>query len=343
MSDGLSKSHLPWRLRVGRRVAVRHRIPRPDDTAPALTDVTGQLIAVDDSTLSIRSDRLGEVVVPLDLVVAAKEIPDRQARPGSPHRTARIDVLERLMIDGMPPLHRGHIGEWVLRSSEGYTGRANSVLAVGDPGCSLEQAIDEAGEWYAGMQQPTLFQICGPLGFDVEAHPVAGVLLRRGADVYQRTYVLTAAVAEVAMAERAQRTVMNADSAPNNKWWAAASSRSLANRPIVERIHASVDDGSYLRLDRVARVVGCFLDLQAVASVRLAYSPGWVGVFDLHVLEEFRRAGYARTLMGHAARQAQARGVRSVYLQVSADNAGAISLYESLGFTTHHEYWYARL
>ena len=29
-----------------------------------------------------------------------------------------------------------------------------------------------------------------------------------------------------------------------------------------------------------------------------------------------------------------------MYLQVAADNAPAIALYESLGFTTHHRYVY---
>jgi len=45
-----------------------------------------------------------------------------------------------------------------------------------------------------------------------------------------------------------------------------------------------------------------------------------------------RRAGLGRTLMNALIAEARGRGAREVFLEVRADNPGAQSLYESLGF-----------
>ena len=52
--------------------------------------------------------------------------------------------------------------------------------------------------------------------------------------------------------------------------------------------------------------------------------------FDLFVLEEYRRMGYGRKLLVKALEMNQPNGMM---LLVDVDNAPAISLYESMGFT----------
>ena len=44
------------------------------------------------------------------------------------------------MVDGWPPLERGELGGWMLRAAGGFTGRANSVLPLGDPPFNPEMA-----------------------------------------------------------------------------------------------------------------------------------------------------------------------------------------------------------
>ena len=53
-----------------------------------------------------------------------------------------------------------------------------------------------------------------------------------------------------------------------------------------------------------------------------------------------RRQGLARQLLRACADEALRADASSMYQQVAADNAPAIALYESLGFTTHHRYVY---
>lgn len=60
---------------------------------------------------------------------------------------------------------------------------------------------------------------------------------------------------------------------------------------------------------------------------------GEVEVLTLAVAPEMRRQGIARALMQGFAEQAIATGAETAFLEVAADNAAAIELYLSLGYT----------
>lgn len=60
---------------------------------------------------------------------------------------------------------------------------------------------------------------------------------------------------------------------------------------------------------------------------------GEAELLTLAVAPEARRRGLARTLVARFLYQAQLRGADRAFLEVAADNAPALSLYESAGFT----------
>ncbi len=297
---------------------LRHRLDPTDPSGAAFTDVTGELTAADSQVATVRTND-GDVRVPWDAVVAGKELPPRPGRPGRPHVTISIDDLQRTMIDGLPGLLQLPIGDWVLRTAEGFTGRANSALVVGDPGRTVSDGVDRVVEAYEDLGQPALFQIPGPAGFDPTGHPVVAEVLGRGGRVFQRTAVMTAAVREVALTPPTPNTGVSIGPVADDAWWEAANPRTQERRDLVERLLAKVEYGQFLTVIR--RGGG------PVAAGRIAYSPGWVGVFDLHTIPEHRGHGFGRALVGEAARDAEDRGIRSSYLQVSADNEAAIGLY----------------
>lgn len=70
--------------------------------------------------------------------------------------------------------------------------------------------------------------------------------------------------------------------------------------------------------------------LLAMAGQRMLM-PGMAEVSGVATWEDCRGRGYARALIGHVMRAMAARGERP-FLHSYADNAGAIALYESLGF-----------
>lgn len=75
--------------------------------------------------------------------------------------------------------------------------------------------------------------------------------------------------------------------------------------------------------------------LLAMAGQRILV-PGMAEVSGVSTWQDCRGRGYARTLIGHVMREMVTRGEQP-FLHSYADNAGAIALYESLGFRTRRE------
>lgn len=71
--------HASWRTwSVGLRVVVRRRLP-PGEPQP-FTDVLGDLVAVDDAGVTVRTRRAGDVRVPGDEIALGKVVPPAPER-----------------------------------------------------------------------------------------------------------------------------------------------------------------------------------------------------------------------------------------------------------------------
>lgn len=83
-------------------------------------------------------------------------------------------------------------------------------------------------------------------------------------------------------------------------------------------------------------------DGRTTAIGRLAVDGRWAGFSAVEVAPDARRQGLATLVMTALAERALAEGASAAYLQVEADNTGALGFYDRLGFTDHHGYHYRR-
>jgi hypothetical protein len=60
----------------------------------------------------------------------------------------KIQALERDAARHWQAPDTEPLGEWLLRAADGFTGRANSALPLGDPGRPLPEAVTAVAEWY---------------------------------------------------------------------------------------------------------------------------------------------------------------------------------------------------
>lgn len=322
-------------LTVGSRVVVRYRLA--EGAEAGATDFLGELVARNEDFLVIDTKTERVKLIRAD-VIAAKDVPPPASRPGRAHQRISADDLEKLMAKGWPALDRGGLGDWVLRASEGFTGRANSALVVGDPSLPLDKAIDFVEKWYSDRGRPTVFQVHGERGFVVEALPVAAALLDRGyavgggRDDWQRVVIMTGLSAAVPPLTEASAPVV-ADAELKMDWLQAYAEQ----RSIVPGATEAVLTGSDGQL---------FLSVndpdsnRIVAVARMAIHPGWAGIFGLWVHPDHRRKGLATTLVSAVAMVARENNMPAIYLQVSADNTDGVAFWEGLGFGVHHEYTY---
>ena len=321
-------------LTVGGRVVVRYRLEGAEASA---TDFLGELVARNDDFLIVdtRSERVK--LIRAD-VIAAKDVPPPASRPGRAHERVSADDLERLMARGWQALDRGGLGDWVLRASEGFTGRANSALVVGDPSLPLDKAINFVERWYAERGLPAMFQVHGQPGFEVSSDPTGAALLDRGYTAgggraqWERVLVMTGPSAAVPPLTE-ESTPVTADAELQLEWLMAYGEQ----RSIVPGATEAVLTGSEGQLFLSVRDPGSG---RITALARMAIHPGWAGVFGLWVHPDHRREGLGSTLVSAVAMVARENNMPAIYLQVSADNAEAVAFWEGLGFTVHHEYTY---
>ena len=109
-----------------------------------------------------------------------------------------IAELEAVAARGWRAPDEARLGGWLLRAADGFTGRANSALAVGDPGLPLADALTRVCDWYAARGLPPMVAVPHPLGRPGDSH-VDRYLGQRGWGVRSGpAVVMTAATADVA-------------------------------------------------------------------------------------------------------------------------------------------------
>ncbi|MEW1587508.1 GNAT family N-acetyltransferase [Micromonospora vinacea] len=320
---------------VGHRIVVR-RIVGIREGRPLFSDALGELVELSETHLTLATAQ-GQLRVPVAQVHRAKRVPPTR-RPTA----AAVVALERAADEAWPAPTRGRLGDWLLRSAEGWTGRANSALPIGDPDRPLAAAVDAVERWYAELGQPALINTPLPL-----AAPVGTELDARGWSTRPPTLVQTAPLPVLASPASFGAPVTEpATTGPAGEWGGAVVE--LATAPSDEWL--AIAAGRKGGLPDAARHV-----LTAVEQVRFAhvYANGtlvavgrgtvtgegrWLGLSLIEVLPAARRQGLARRVIHELASWGVSGGATHAFLQVEQRNTAAVALYQGLGLVTHHTY-----
>jgi N-acetylglutamate synthase len=244
-----------------------------------------------------------------------------------------IRELEEAAAGGWRAPEEAGLGGWLLRAAGGFTGRANSALATGDPGMPLADAVAEVSRWYTTRGLPALVSVAYPSG-DPHASPLDRFLAGLGWPVRPgAATVMTAACAAVAdsMPDAAAAVRVDLDAEPDERWLARYRFRGLPLPPIARGLLLSAPWQRFAS----AREAG-----RTIAVGRVAVANGWAGLTAVEVDPAHRRRGLGRAITGALAAAAADFGAAGLYLQVENGNAVARALYRQAGFTDHHGYHY---
>lgn len=157
---------------VGQRVVVRRILPGEAGPTggPAFTDVLGICESWAPGEAAIRTEDGTLVRIPTDQIVSGKPVPPR---PSVRQRVSAREA-ESHAEPNWPSVRREPLGEWQLRvepeprdrPGKGPRKRANSCLAMGDPGMSLADAAAVVLDHYATYDRLAMVQV--EMGSDVE-------------------------------------------------------------------------------------------------------------------------------------------------------------------------------
>ena len=246
--------------------------------------------------------------------------------------TISIEDLEHAAAAGWRAGDEDWLGGWLLRAADGFTGRANSALATGDPGLPLAAAIGKVCSWYSGRGLPPMIAVPYPPGQPSASH-VDRELADLGWPVRADAAIVMTADAQVVagLADTAGPAQVEIDAKPDAAWLARYHYRGQRLPPVAIKLLTSAPWQAFGSV----RSGG-----ETIAIGRVAHAGDWAGLTAIEVDPRFRRHGLGTVVTRALAAAAAKRGARSIYLQVTDGNAGARALYRRLGFTDHHGYHY---
>ncbi|MDG4783693.1 GNAT family N-acetyltransferase [Micromonospora sp. WMMD961] len=325
---------------VGHRIVVR-RIVGIREGRPLFSDALGELVELSETHLTLATAK-GPLRVPVAQVHRAKRVPPTR-RPTA----AAVVALERAADEAWPAPTRDRLGDWLLRSADGWTGRANSALPIGDPDRPLPAAVDAVERWYAERGQPAMINTPLPL-----AAPVGTELDARGWTARPPTLVQTAPLPLPSDGRPARRpgegedlevtdtpdaaeappgAVVELRTAPGEQWLAIAAGRKGGLPDAARHVLTAVDQ---------VRFAHVYVDgtLVAVGRGTVTGQGRWLGLSLIEVVPVARRQGLARQVIHELTAWGVSAGATHAFLQVEQHNTAAVTLYQRLGFTTHHTY-----
>lgn len=307
-------------VELGARIVVRHETGGLGPSGgPQMTDVIGHVRALDGSavTIELRDGRIADIA--LSTVVTWKTVPERPRRR---RRAASVDATEltRITSRGWPAIESVPLGDWELRASGGFTGRANSVATTGSPGLPVEDALARVLAFYASRSMPALAQVVVGSSHELSFRDAGWVPVQshHGGAVVQ-----VADLEPSYPADPAARILPTAD----DEWLAG---------------YGRVDDPAHARtvMEGPARVGFVSIGSPTVAIGRVVVTGEWAGLSAVEVRPEARRQGLGRRVVETSLAWAVDHGADKAYLQTMRTNTAALALYAPYGFADHHDYVY---
>ncbi|MBP2180769.1 GNAT family N-acetyltransferase [Amycolatopsis magusensis] len=232
------------------------------------------------------------------------------------------ETLELQCALAWPPVTGERLGCWWLRAAAGFTGRANTALAIGDPGLPIADALDRVCDFAHSH------------GLEPAVQVIQGGHLERALDdlgwvpnvAHAAGHEVSVLVGPLGTPDGTARML----DAPTPEWWelcAGTAEPSEAQRHVLTTAPAVGYGVAETGTETVGAVRGAVVD-DVLHVSRLAVRPA------------YRRKGVAVDLMGAVGAWGAALGATRCALQVSVTNAPALALYDRLGFTEHHRYRY---
>jgi N-acetylglutamate synthase len=297
----------------------------PDGLA---TDVIGWIEALDATSVRLSSIDQQLHAIERSKIIAARHVP---AAAGGPHpRRISAHELQRHALPGWLAWHEP-LGEWTLRAGGGFTGRANSCHAVGDPGVSMQQAAEQIIRFATANAIAPMAQV-------IEGSSEERAIRELGwVSTYQPAAVLVSRLADFLLDRPPDPAVQIRETLDPEWEQAYQQSRPNSADPAIVRM---ILDGRPPRAFAAIAGEGPD-DHSGLAAIARGHRNGdWLGLGAVWTRRDHRRRGLATAMMAGLGHWAARQGARYSYVQVATVNDSAIAAYTRLGFVHHHRYLY---
>jgi len=239
-----------------------------------------------------------------------------------------IRHLEELSLNAWASIQTVIYDGWLIRFSNGYTKRANSINPIYESTVDLSYKIDYCEDIFQARNLKPVFKMTEA----VYPKTLDANLERRGYRAIDHTSVQLLSLSE--LKEPSLHTV-KVDEKLNDEWlnqFCILNNQDESNKATMKQMLSLI-------LPRT-----CFISLYdhdtVVACGLGVLERGYLGIFDIVVDSHYRNLGFGKQLVLNLLNWGKENSAEYAYLQVMINNAPALRLYSKLGFQEKYRYWY---
>ena len=240
----------------------------------------------------------------------------------------QVRFCEEITFNSRPALSTLYVDGWLARFARGVTGRSNSLNALQPGARPLFAVIHDVSPYYTAQGLPMtvrLTPLC-PAGSQDE-------LVKAGWRLEKQSHVLLAPLSAAHQLDPAITLSAYSSPAWREDYLRANPRFDPARLSTLADIHAAiVPQAGFATLHEEGEVRA--LGLAVIER-------GAVSLHEIATMGSARGRGVGRRLVGSLLAWARQHGAKQAILQVQGDNAPALKLYRSLGFTHFYDYVYA--
>lgn len=236
--------------------------------------------------------------------------------------------IEELSINAFPAILTELYDGWILRYSNGYTYRGNSVNPLYSSTIELEDKIKYCECKYFEKGLPCVYKITENVEKDLDDRlEKRGYTIEKSADimVYELNKNINTQVEDVKISLDM-----------TDEWLEGFLKLSKTTE---ETIKSTVK----FMLSNIKNKVFCvsinYGEIMIACGLGVLENKK-IGLYDINVMEQYRMRGFGTKICKTIINEGIRKGADTAYLQVASFNEKAIHLYRSLGFKRLYTYWY---
>lgn len=249
--------------------------------------------------------------------------------------------LEHSAFSAWPALEQYQFLGIIVRSSQGYTKRANSANVLAIAPHEYLKVLAHVEEYFKRCSLASIFrlplfesQLSHQQVLDFDDHlQHKGYAYQDKSLVYQKQLKVPLQLADY-QTITAHYTLLNLEQ------WLAAFCQFKYGQQVDKNRHVEPHLAILKRIKTRVIPAVLLVDNQIVCCALGVVDGDVIGLFDVITKPDQRGKGYAQQLITRMLNDASAEHIKKSYLQVVADNTAALGLYEKLGFTLSYQYWY---
>lgn len=239
-----------------------------------------------------------------------------------------IRRVEELSLNAWPALQNMFYDGWILRISEGYTNRANSIQPIYSSNEDVASKIKICQGIYNSNDLNTVFKITS----DVRPKNLDEILAERG---YRKTSPTSVQVINLDTIQKSCLENFNYLPHVTEEWinsFYKLSKKDTATKSINHKMLNNILPNKFF--------VSMSINEKTIACGLGVLENDFIGLFDIVVDEQYRNKGYGKHLVLVILQLGKNNGAKKAYLQVEKKNAPALKLYSNIGFKEIYDYWY---